>query len=396
MFDACRIEKFQTWAIVMEYLPWPDIEDRAADFPPDAIWTVIEQLAAAAKWLEDQRLVRRDIKPSNILISPDYSKIKLLDFGVMRRSDTFEGSGTPTEGEYRFVATRRYSSPRYLFGHPTPDLSAAAASSEIVHDWRALTFYQIGGVLHDLIMGVPLFDDYLKRYGGNPHTALEQAVMTEIPVIENPRVDPRLIDLARDCLDKEDARRLQQVHWDRFVRTAPVVSKAMLSVRNLLRSPTSAEWDALQMAMRTVLQEVLDIARDVLAQQPGEAIRTRVYPIEPLSDHTLASAAAHKWQGEAGAERVLSHIFEVGASSESTAVIVRYGAALGYAWSTKLADIQLVSIGIVDGSGSAASSCDLGSEIQRIVTGTLMAAGSALKRLDSLQQQTAYVDIRRT
>ena len=180
------------------------------------------------------------------------------------------------------MATRRYSSPRYLFGHPTPDLGAAAATDELVHAWRALTFYQMGEVLHDLIMGVPLFHDSLQRYGGNPQAALEQAVMTEIPVIENPRVDPRLIDLARECLDKEDERRLEHVDWSRFSRTAPTVSMAILSARELLDSPASAEWDALQMAMRVVLQEVLNVARDFLALQPGEAIRTRVYPLETL------------------------------------------------------------------------------------------------------------------
>ena len=29
------------------------------------------------------------------------------------------------------------------------------ASDELVREWRALTFYQMGGVLHDLIMEMP-------------------------------------------------------------------------------------------------------------------------------------------------------------------------------------------------------------------------------------------------
>ena len=98
MLDAFAIEKFHTWAILMEFLPWPDLEDKAPQCPPDAIWTIIEQLADAAKWLEARNLVHRDIKPSNILVAPDYTQIKLLDFGVLRRSDTFDGSGTPTAG----------------------------------------------------------------------------------------------------------------------------------------------------------------------------------------------------------------------------------------------------------------------------------------------------------
>lgn len=391
MLDTCLIDRFQTWAILMEYLPWSDLEDQTATFPPDALWTVIEKLADAAKWLEERNLVHRDIKPSNILVSPKYDSIKLLDFGVLRRSDTFDGSGTPNEGEYRFVATRRYSSPRYLFGHPMPDLNAAAAADELVRDWRALTFYQMGGVLHDLIMGVPLFQDSFERYGGNRQAALEQAVMTEIPVIENPRVDPRLIDLARDCLDKEDASRLKHVDWNRFARTAPTVSMAISSARELLESPALAQWDALQMAMRAVLQEVLDVARDFLAQQRGEAIRTRIYPVEPFVPRSLLSVVSHKWHETGISERVLLHLFEVGGSPEATEVIIRYGAVLASSWNPKFVEIQLVPVATI--GGPAVPSCDFCIEIQRLIAETLKASIALLSRLENLQDKTDHIDI---
>jgi hypothetical protein len=81
--------------------------------------------------------------------------------------------------------------------------------------WRGLTFYQLGGVLHDLAMKRPLFHEEAES-GNRYHLAY--AVLTKPPLITNDDFDPRLISLARNCLAKDLKQRLERVRWDHFNR----------------------------------------------------------------------------------------------------------------------------------------------------------------------------------
>jgi hypothetical protein len=114
-----------------------------------------------------------------------------------------EGAGTDDNGQLPFVATAQYSSPEYLFRlvPQGPDL------------WRGLTYYQIGGVLHDLIMRRPLFAD---RVTNENKYLIAYAVANETPELHLGGVEDELVLLARDCLDKDLARRLSLVSWKRL------------------------------------------------------------------------------------------------------------------------------------------------------------------------------------
>ena len=134
-----------TYFLLMEYLPWKSLDQRLETIERTEIAGIISKIAAAAEYLEERNFVHRDIKPENILISDDDRKIKLLDLGVMRPISTESSGGTDHGYALPFVATAQYSSPAYLFrdGEPTEDM------------WKALTFYQLGAVLHDLLMQYP-------------------------------------------------------------------------------------------------------------------------------------------------------------------------------------------------------------------------------------------------
>src|SRR5690606_24071900 len=109
----------------------------------------IGDVAQAALWMASQTLVHRDIKPANILIAPDFSAAKLVDFGVVREMDGASPDLTDHGHRRPFVATAQYSSPEYLFRlvEPSQDL------------WMGLSIYQLGAVLHDLLEGQPLFSE---------------------------------------------------------------------------------------------------------------------------------------------------------------------------------------------------------------------------------------------
>ncbi len=185
--------------VAMEYVDSPNLAQVLKELPRSNIQDVILQIANAAKFLEDASLVHRDIKPDNIAISTDYSKCLLLDFGVMRPI----GDSDLTDHEQReFLGTLRYSSPEFLFREEKNTLEG----------WRALTFYQIGAVLHDLIMRIRIFSGL-----DAPYARLVEAVKSDKPKIEAADVAPDLVLLAKNCLVKDPAKRLELVSWESFL-----------------------------------------------------------------------------------------------------------------------------------------------------------------------------------
>lgn len=185
--------------IAMDYLAGPSLRKCLRDIPPENVEALVAQLAAAAHFLEDEGYVHRDIKPDNIVILNDFSKLVLLDLGVIR---PISGSDlTDQHGIQEFVGTLRYSSPEFLL----------RTEEDSRDGWRSLTFYQIGGVIHDLVMGIPLFEDYAMPYG-----RLVNAVQNVVPEIQNSSFPSYLLEVARFCLLKNWKTRLGLVRWESF------------------------------------------------------------------------------------------------------------------------------------------------------------------------------------
>ena len=200
-FHAGEIDS--TYFLLMEYLPWKSLDQRIDTIERTEIAGIISKIAAAAEYLEKRNFVHRDIKPENILISDDDQKVKLLDLGVMRPISTESSGGTDHGYALPFVATAQYSSPAYLFrdGEPTEDM------------WKALTFYQLGAVLHDLLMKYPLFVNEIRTQNRYRVAAAVQLIIPEVRASDAPSW---LVALARDCLVKDDTLRLSRVNWNRF------------------------------------------------------------------------------------------------------------------------------------------------------------------------------------
>jgi eukaryotic-like serine/threonine-protein kinase len=183
----------------MEHLEGKNIKKCLSEIPADNIATLIGQLAMAARFLEELGFVHRDIKPENIILLDDFNRLVLLDLGVVR---PLAGSTlTDSEGIQVFVGTLQYSSPEFLLRQEKYSIDG----------WRALTFYQIGGVLHDLIMRKPLFADFTQ-----PYARLVNAVQHEAPEIQNSAIPYYLVELARCCLLKNWKMRLKFVNWETF------------------------------------------------------------------------------------------------------------------------------------------------------------------------------------
>lgn len=187
--------------VAMAYLPWKKLSQLTPDFPREYITTTIQQLADAAKYLEDNGLAHRDIKPDNIIISDDFSSAMLLDLGVLR---PFGLSEITDDNEQKvFVGTLRFSPPELLY----------RKEEDSVEGWRAVTFYQLGAVLHDMIMRRQLFHDVT-----DPYAALVDAVRDNIPEIAAEDVNNNLILLARSSLVKNPKERLSITNWEQFLK----------------------------------------------------------------------------------------------------------------------------------------------------------------------------------
>jgi len=196
-----------TLFLVMELVHGTSLDKLIGKVPSSAVPRLMDQLASASEFLEREDLVHRDIKPANIVISDDFQMLTLLDLGIVYRLPGDDDQGRLSGKE--FVATLRYSPPEFVWRTEEGNVDGA---------WRAVTFYQIGATLHDMIMGKVLFAGY-----DTPRACLYDAVREMTPVIESSDVDPRLVQIAQACLLKDWRQRLQFLSWDSFRESVPQV-----------------------------------------------------------------------------------------------------------------------------------------------------------------------------
>jgi serine/threonine protein kinase len=207
--------------VAMGKIPGKPLSRRLADLPRNRIWPLIEQVAAASEFLENLGFAHRDIKPDNILVSDDFATAVLLDLGVLK---PFVGEVVTDSEKLPFIGTLQYSSPEFLKRReePTPE------------GWRALTFYQLGAVLHDMIMGKRIFSEYEEPFG-----RLVDAVTYVNPEIVAADVAPQLVSLAKTCLSKKPEHRLAYIKWADF-RSRDISVTSLTNLRDRVRRNAEA------------------------------------------------------------------------------------------------------------------------------------------------------------
>jgi len=94
-------EEDETYYLVMEYLPEPDLKrifEHYAPLPRHKVIDVIAQCCRALNYAHRAQIVHRDVKPQNILFTDD-GIAKLSDFGILRLRHRC--SGGPGQSERR-------------------------------------------------------------------------------------------------------------------------------------------------------------------------------------------------------------------------------------------------------------------------------------------------------
>jgi serine/threonine-protein kinase len=130
--------------LVMEYVEGTDLraemDRRRAEgqpFDPEEILHLLSQIAEALDYAHQHNVVHRDVKPGNILLSPDGQAI-LADFGlVMLRHSVSQATLGHTFG-----------TPDYIAPEQAIDSKAAVPQSDL---------YALGAILYELVTGQPPF-----------------------------------------------------------------------------------------------------------------------------------------------------------------------------------------------------------------------------------------------
>jgi len=150
--------------LVLEYIPGHDLHaamvERGGPFPVHEALHAIRGALSALAYAHAQGIVHRDVKPENIMITPD-GQVKVTDFGLaLARGDvrlTQEGL---------IVGTVLYLAPEAVAGQPA--------------DHRT-DLYAMGAVLYELLTGRPPFA------GDDPLAVISQ-------ILNTPLTSPRALD----------------------------------------------------------------------------------------------------------------------------------------------------------------------------------------------------------
>ena len=254
-------EETQTLYLAMEYVPGKSLDKILDVLPRQAIAPLLKQLADAAKFLHDRGLAHRDIKPANIVISEDFSTLTLLDLGVATR-DVENADEKQLSGD-EFVASVRYSPPEFVWRNE-------ARAEE--NAWTAISYYQIGATLHDMLMRKPIFQGF-----DAPRAKLYNAVRLRAPEIEASDCEHWLSQVARACLVKSWRERLKIVTWEMFAGPPPTGGETTLKLLDIRLRQVLADQEKIRMAEEKVGQPRPDRAQELWRLQSDTFLRVRQF-----------------------------------------------------------------------------------------------------------------------
>jgi serine/threonine protein kinase len=195
--------------VLMEFVDGWNLKEfiSTSTYGEDFIIKSLKALYEITEELLKMGIVHRDIKPENIMISKK-GDIILMDLGVIKRI----GSPLLTDiVEPRFLGTLQYSPPEYLFRNENDDQAG----------WKAVNFYQIGAVLHELILKKAIFCDK------TPYANLVLAIKEDAPHIQSQGYSFELEQLVRDLLIKNPGERLKVCTDQRIRDTIAGINKPL-------------------------------------------------------------------------------------------------------------------------------------------------------------------------
>ncbi len=170
--------------IVMELVPGEPLSaiiEREGRLPSDRVLGIVAQTATALQAAHDAGLVHRDIKPGNLLITPE-GRVKITDFGIARIADQ-----VPLTATGQVMGTVQYLAPEQASGH------TATASTDV---------YSLGIVAYECLAGK-------RPFTGESQVAIAMAQINDTPPPLPDDIPGPVQRLVLACLAKDPAARPQ-------------------------------------------------------------------------------------------------------------------------------------------------------------------------------------------
>jgi serine/threonine-protein kinase len=143
--------------IAMEYVDGPTLDQVLSGpdaIPPEGLFSILAQTAAALDYAHGKGIVHRDIKPANIMITND-GTAKIADFGIAKitTSEQFTMTGS-------IVGTPHYMSPEQVQGQPvdgrSDQFSLAVMSYEMLTGEKPYTGEHLTTVVYKIVAEEPI------------------------------------------------------------------------------------------------------------------------------------------------------------------------------------------------------------------------------------------------
>jgi serine/threonine-protein kinase len=163
--------------LVMELVPGEALSailERERVLSTDRVLDIVAQTASALHAAHAAGLVHRDIKPGNLLITPE-GRVKITDFGIARIADQ-----VPLTATGQVMGTVQYLSPEQASGHP------ASPSTDI---------YSLGIVAYEALAG-------RRPFTGESQVAIAMAQINETPPDLPGSVAEPVRNLVMSCIAK--------------------------------------------------------------------------------------------------------------------------------------------------------------------------------------------------
>ncbi|HWH26480.1 MAG TPA: protein kinase [Pseudolysinimonas sp.] len=177
--------------LVMELVPGEALSsvlERERVLPTDKVLDIVAQTASALHAAHQAGLVHRDIKPGNLLITPD-GRVKITDFGIARIADQ-----VPLTATGQVMGTVQYLSPEQASGH------SASPTTDI---------YSLGIVAYEALAG-------RRPFTGESQVAIAMAQINEAPAELPVTVAEPVRNLVYGCIAKKpDDRPASAAHLAR-------------------------------------------------------------------------------------------------------------------------------------------------------------------------------------
>jgi len=176
--------------LVMEYVDGVTLRERlATPIPIEEFWSIATQCVGGIAAAHERGLIHRDLKPENLMLTRS-GELKILDFGIARRSDASETSATSSEiSSYGIAGTPFYMAPEAHVGGPVD---------------QRVDIFSLGVVFYEMLTGRRPFE-------GANYAVVANAILNSMPppVSElNPEAGEELSQVVSGMLAKHPGDRV--------------------------------------------------------------------------------------------------------------------------------------------------------------------------------------------